>query len=232
MRDIGKNIRALREKKGMTQEALAEALFVTRQTVSNYENGRSRPDLDMLVKIADVLDADVNQVLYGLPADQDRRRVVIRLGIGCLILLAIHLFFVFASPAMNQLIKHYAGFLPMVLSALLLPARWVVLGWCALQVAGLTRVVKPLAERTWVTWLRRGLLLLLMLEAVLFLPALVEGIVQTVEYVTHQQEIFQLPSVPVYDRLVLNELLVFNALHPQVYVIPGGALWLLRFPRP
>lgn len=158
MRDIGKNIKALREKKGMTQEALAEALFVTRQTVSNYENGRSRPDLDMLVKIADVLDADVNQVLYGLPADQDRRRTVIRLGVGCLILLV--------------------------------------------------------------------------LEVVLFLPALAEGIVQTVEYVTGQQGLFHLPSVSVYGRLVLNELLFFNALHPQVYVIPGGALWLLRFPRP
>lgn len=42
MRDIGKNIRTLREKKGMTQEELAQALFVTRQTVSNYETGRSR----------------------------------------------------------------------------------------------------------------------------------------------------------------------------------------------
>ena len=232
MRDIGRNIKALREKKGMTQEALAEALFVTRQTVSNYENGRSRPDLDMLVNIARVLDADVNQVLYGLPADLDRRRMVKRLGIGCLILLAIHLFFVFASPTMNQMIKRLAALLPMVLSALLLPARWVVLGWCVLQVAGLTRVVKPLAERPWVTWLRRGLLVLLGLEVVLFLPALAEGIVQTMEYVTHQQEIFQLPSVLVYDRLVLNELLIFNALHPQVYVIPGGALWLLRFPKP
>lgn len=45
MRDIGKNIRTLREKKGMTQEELAQALFVTRQTVSNYETGRSRPDI-------------------------------------------------------------------------------------------------------------------------------------------------------------------------------------------
>ena len=41
MRDIGKNIRTLREKKGMTQEELAQALFVTRQTVSNYETGVS-----------------------------------------------------------------------------------------------------------------------------------------------------------------------------------------------
>ena len=41
MRDIGKNIKGLRERRGMTQEALAEALFVTRQTVSNYETGVS-----------------------------------------------------------------------------------------------------------------------------------------------------------------------------------------------
>lgn len=37
MRDIGKNIKTLRMAKGITQEELAAALFVTRQTVSNYE---------------------------------------------------------------------------------------------------------------------------------------------------------------------------------------------------
>ena len=42
MRDIGKNIRKLRTDIGMTQEELAEALFVTRQTVSNYETGISQ----------------------------------------------------------------------------------------------------------------------------------------------------------------------------------------------
>ena len=66
MRDIGKNIKALRTAKGMTQEDLA-ALFVTRQTVSNYENGRSRPDLDMLLNIAQVLDTDATAILYGPP---------------------------------------------------------------------------------------------------------------------------------------------------------------------
>ena len=45
MRDIGKNIRELRLRAGFSQDELAERLFVTRQTVSNYEIGRSRPDV-------------------------------------------------------------------------------------------------------------------------------------------------------------------------------------------
>ena len=55
MRDIGKNIRYYREKKGYSQEQLAQLLFVTRQTVSNYETGRSRPDVETLVKLAGLL---------------------------------------------------------------------------------------------------------------------------------------------------------------------------------
>lgn len=231
MRDIGRNIRALREKKGMTQEALAEALFVTRQTVSNYENGRSRPDLDMLVNIARVLEADVNQVLYGLPADLDRRRTVVRLGIGCLILLAIHLFFVFASPTMNQMIKRLAALLPMVLSALLLPARWAVLGWCVLQAASLTRAVKPLADGTRVTRLRRGLLILLGLELVLLLPVLTAGLIQLPQLLSGKRDSLSFPAIPVHSTLT-SYLMIFNTRHPQLYIILGGALWLLRFPRP
>lgn len=41
MRDISKNIREVRLRRGMSQEQLAQALHVTRQTVSNYETGGS-----------------------------------------------------------------------------------------------------------------------------------------------------------------------------------------------
>lgn len=41
MRDIGKNIRALRIRKKLSQDQLAQVLHVTRQTVSNYETGVS-----------------------------------------------------------------------------------------------------------------------------------------------------------------------------------------------
>ena len=231
MRDIGKNIRSLREKKGMTQEALAEALFVTRQTVSNYETGRSRPDLDMLVKIAQVLEADVNQVLYGLPMAQDRRRMVRRLGVGLLIWAGIYLFCVLTAPAMNDLIQKLYVSLPMSLSALLSPALWLVPGWCILELLGLARLAHPFQAGIWVDRLRRGLLVLLGVEVVLFLPLLGTGVVQAIQIASRQPEVLDFPTIPVYTR-IMNELLIFNALHPQVYAIPGGALWLLRFPKP
>ena len=65
MRDIGKNIKDLRISKNLTQDELAEKLFVTRQTVSNYETGRTRPDIDSLMKISEVLETDIHTVLYG-----------------------------------------------------------------------------------------------------------------------------------------------------------------------
>ena len=45
---IGTNIKKLRTTAGLTQDQLAERLYVTRQTVSNWERGISRPDLDQL----------------------------------------------------------------------------------------------------------------------------------------------------------------------------------------
>ncbi len=65
MRDIGKNIKKLRLKNKITQEQLAESLHVTRQTISNYETGRSYPDIDMLVNIADIYQIDVDRLIYG-----------------------------------------------------------------------------------------------------------------------------------------------------------------------
>ena len=42
--EMGKEIRRLREERGVTQEALAEALNVTAQSVSKWERGTSMPD--------------------------------------------------------------------------------------------------------------------------------------------------------------------------------------------
>lgn len=64
MSDVSKNIRRFRKQSHMTQEELAAALHVTRQTVSNWEMSRSYPDLDMVVHLAETLHTDPNALLY------------------------------------------------------------------------------------------------------------------------------------------------------------------------
>ena len=60
--ELGKRIAEIRKEHGLTQEGLAEICSVTRQTISNWENGKSYPDLETLVLISDTFDVslDVN----------------------------------------------------------------------------------------------------------------------------------------------------------------------------
>ena len=60
---LGENIKALRKRKGFTQEELAVRVNVVRQTVSKWEKGLSVPDADSLQKIADVLETNISQLL-------------------------------------------------------------------------------------------------------------------------------------------------------------------------
>ncbi len=50
--DIGKVIKELRQKRGITQEEFSEALRVSVQTISRWENGVNAPDLSMLPQLA------------------------------------------------------------------------------------------------------------------------------------------------------------------------------------
>ncbi len=74
MADVGKNIRKIRKEKNLTQDELAERLHCTRQTISNYENGKSEPGIDLLVEIAGVLEVKVNDLIYGLKKKENRRK--------------------------------------------------------------------------------------------------------------------------------------------------------------
>ena len=60
---LQENIRAFRQKKGMTQEELASRLHVVRQTVSKWEKGLSVPDAELLIRLAEVLEVSVAQLL-------------------------------------------------------------------------------------------------------------------------------------------------------------------------
>ena len=52
---IGAKIREYRQKKGLTQDALAAELHVSSQAVSKWENGQTMPDISLLMPISRVL---------------------------------------------------------------------------------------------------------------------------------------------------------------------------------
>ena len=62
---INKNLRDVRQISGMTQEEVASRVGLTRQAILSYESGRTEPDLDMLIKLAGLYQADVSDILYG-----------------------------------------------------------------------------------------------------------------------------------------------------------------------
>ncbi len=60
---IGKSILQIRKEKGLSQEKFGELFHVTRQTVSNWENEKSYPDLHTLVAISDMFEISLDKLL-------------------------------------------------------------------------------------------------------------------------------------------------------------------------
>lgn len=77
---FAENLKKIRKDKGYTQEALAKELNVVRQTVSKWEKGLSLPDVDILSKIADILETDVNILLDGQITTTDQSEIVKQLA--------------------------------------------------------------------------------------------------------------------------------------------------------
>ena len=71
--DMGKEIRRLRNDRGLTQEALAAALNVTAQTVSKWECGNSIPDVQLLPEIAVYFGVSIDQLFAMTPQQQMER---------------------------------------------------------------------------------------------------------------------------------------------------------------
>lgn len=57
---FGETIKKFRAKQNLSQQELADKLFVTRSTVARWENGNRMPDATMIVKLAECLCVDVN----------------------------------------------------------------------------------------------------------------------------------------------------------------------------
>ncbi len=140
---VGAHIREHREKAGLTQAQLAEAVFATRQTVGNWERGATLPDIQSLQLLAGVFGVTVDELLGGDAAElareaaNDRRalmRSFIMEWVNILVLICVGL-------ARSALREHgaswsaYQGY-SMVLGVV----QWAVMLYMLFAVAGRDKV--------------------------------------------------------------------------------------------
>lgn len=75
-------LRRYRDKAGLSQQDLADSIGVSKGFISALEGGRSVPNLDRLVQIADALQVDAGQLVTAMVADAEKelgRKVNIRI---------------------------------------------------------------------------------------------------------------------------------------------------------
>lgn len=65
MNNFAKQLKKYRLEKNYSQDTLADQLFISRQAISKWENGDSTPDLENLVKLAEIFDVTLDQLVRG-----------------------------------------------------------------------------------------------------------------------------------------------------------------------
>ena len=73
---FGENLKALRQKRNLTQEKLAEFLNVSFQTISKWERGDTYPDISMLPEIALFFKVSVDDLLGVNKAENEEKLLV------------------------------------------------------------------------------------------------------------------------------------------------------------
>ena len=71
MNKVSTTIKRLRLEKGINQEQLAEQLHITRQAVSNWETGKTQPDIETLTQIAAYFGVSVEYLIYGKAPEKE-----------------------------------------------------------------------------------------------------------------------------------------------------------------
>lgn len=63
--ELGKQIKKYRNEKSLSQEVLADKIYVSRQTISNWENDKSYPDVKSLVLLSKVFSVSLDELIKG-----------------------------------------------------------------------------------------------------------------------------------------------------------------------
>ncbi|HPE15405.1 MAG TPA: helix-turn-helix transcriptional regulator [Oscillospiraceae bacterium] len=233
MNAVAKNIKKLRLGRKLTQEDLAQALFVTRQTVSNWENGKSQPDIDSLVKIAEALGTDAAALIYGPPSSEARTQEIVRFAVSGGVLLVLCAAFHVLAPLAVKMARERFIILPQYLLGLYyLPLLWFVAGFTVVQGLGILGAARPLRWKHRKV-LRIAALAIVLLYAGLLLPfstGLLRSLVEQLRYKANPALFPNGLQNTLHLPYILNQITSFLSTavsgRAVVFAIPGAAFWL------
>ena len=81
MSNIHKHLKVIRTEKGLTQDEVADRIGLTRQAISGYESGKRQPGIDILMKLAETYEVDLESILYGKKDSAKQKKAVQYLAI-------------------------------------------------------------------------------------------------------------------------------------------------------
>lgn len=148
MRDIGTNIRRARTRRHLTQDDLAQTVHTTRQTISNYETGRSRPDVETLQRLADALGVELTELLDGEPPAA-RRAALRRLCIMGIVTLALAGLWTYLHAVCLRQYQR-GDMVPLAAMLITEPLLLCALAWTLLQALRMVTRLRPRRGAPWV----------------------------------------------------------------------------------
>ena len=115
--DIGKKLKSVRLQKGLTQEAVAEKIQVSRQTISNWENEKSYPDIVSIVNLSNLYEISLDELLK-----EDKRMIehleestnIVKSNKKLVAAVIINIVLLFASVLLSSIVPNSVVFLAIV----------------------------------------------------------------------------------------------------------------------
>jgi len=177
--EFNQKLQELRKQRGLTQEALAQALFVSRTAVSKWESGRGYPNIESLKRIAKVFSVTVDELLSGEElltiAEEDNKKNkhhVRDLVFGLLDLGAsLFLFLPFFAQKADGTVQE-VSLLSLVTVSLYLKITFLIVVFGIIVLGILTLVLQNCRKAVWVQFKSKLSLILNVLSIFVFIISL------------------------------------------------------------
>lgn len=147
--EFHKKLQDLRKKKGLTQEELAQVLFVSRTAISKWESDRGYPNIDSLKNIAQFFSVSIDELLSGEEAltiaeeDNKQKQTHFRGKVFGLLDISVAMFFI--MPFFGQKMGDHVNAVPLL--SLTETALYMKVSYCAFVIAMMAWGILTLALR-------------------------------------------------------------------------------------